>query len=73
MKQKITIIKNSQLKPHERVIKTHLRKIYAWIKSDGFINDPLIVDKNTNIVLDGHHRYLSLILLGVGSSPVYLC
>jgi len=72
MKQ-IKIIKNNLLREHERLIKPHLKRLYNQIKKDGYVNNPIIVDKNTMIILDGHHRFNALKLLGMSSSPVYLC
>ena len=71
--RQIKIIKNNLLKEHERVIKTHLMELYIQIKKDEYIDDPIIVDKNTMIILDGHHRYNALKLLGLSCSPVCLC
>lgn len=69
----IKIIKNNLLKKHEQIINSHLKMLYITIKKDGYINNPIIVDKNTMIILDGHHRYNVLKLLGLSSSPVCLC
>lgn len=70
---KIKLIKNSLLKQHEKIRKNHLKKLLKEITSDGFLDNPIIVDKNTMIILDGHHRFNVLNLLGLSSSPVYLC
>jgi len=48
------------LKEHEEVSLDHLIQLKQEIKKDGFLKDPIIVDKNTNIILDGHHRFNSL-------------
>ncbi|PIY69067.1 hypothetical protein COY90_02555 [Candidatus Roizmanbacteria bacterium CG_4_10_14_0_8_um_filter_39_9] len=69
----ISIINNKLLKEHEQIIPGHLDELYQKIKNDGYISAPLIVDKNTLIILDGHHRFNVLKLLGMSSSPVYLC
>jgi len=73
MKTKIKIIKNNLIRQHERIRKNHLRKLAKEIKSDDYINNPTIVDKNTMIILDGHHRFNAIKFLGLTSSPVYLC
>ncbi|MCK5591201.1 MAG: ParB N-terminal domain-containing protein [Candidatus Pacebacteria bacterium] len=72
MKTKYTIIKNNLIKEHEEINKEHLQKLLAEIKQDGFINDPIIVDKNTMILLDGHHRLNVVKILGLTLVPVYL-
>lgn len=67
------LINNNQLKEHELVNIDHLVEVYKGIKLSGFVRDPLIVDQHTFIILDGHHRFHALKLLGLSSSPVYLC
>ncbi len=48
------------LKPHEETCPIHLQNLRDEIKKDGCVKDPIIVDKNTMVILDGHHRYNSL-------------
>jgi len=54
------IIKLEELKEHEEVSLDHLTQIKQEIERDGFLKNPIIVDKNTKIILDGHHRFNSL-------------
>lgn len=60
------------LKPHERIIDCHLAKLTAQIEKDGFISEPVIVDRNTIVILDGHHRFNVLKNLGLKFCPVCL-
>jgi len=69
---KIKIIKNNLIKQHEQIRKSHLFDLIKEIKHDGFIRNPIIVDKNTMIILDGHHRFNAIKSIGLTSSPVYL-
>ncbi len=39
---------------------------------DGVVRDPLVVDRNTMIILDAHHRSNVLECMGVAYVPVYL-
>ncbi|MFA5747099.1 MAG: ParB N-terminal domain-containing protein [Candidatus Paceibacterota bacterium] len=73
MKIQIEIVENGSIKEHELIRKAHLRKLIKEIKKDGFINNPIIVDRNTRIILDGHHRFNAIKFLGLALSPVYLC
>ena len=52
------------MKNHEEVSLEHLIQLKREIQKDGFLKNPIIVDKNMNIILDGHHRYQSLRELG---------
>jgi hypothetical protein len=60
------------LKQHEEINDGHLEELLAQIKSDGCIKDPIIVDKNTMVILDGHHRFNSMKSLGLRLCPVCL-
>lgn len=70
--KKISIIKNALLKQHERIDQKHLKEVYLGIKKSGFVRDPIIVDKNTKVILDGHHRYNALKMLGLSKVPAFL-
>ena len=69
---KIYLINNQKLKPHEQIRKSYLAKLVWQIKRDGLIKKPIIVDRKTLVILDGHHRYNSSKLLGWVSTPAYL-
>lgn len=73
MKTNINIIKNNILRQHEHIRIAHVKKLMREMRRDGYIDNPIIVDRNTMIILDGHHRFHALTLLGLSSSPVYLC
>ena len=73
MKTKFEIVKNSFLKEHEMVREGHLKELIKEIAKDGYISDPIIVDINTKIILDGHHRFNAIKFLGLALAPVYLC
>ena len=71
MKQKITLVQSILLKQHEQICQKHLIELLNQIKTDGYISDPIIVDQNTMIILDGHHRFNAIKLLGLTAVPVY--
>jgi len=60
------------LKPHEEICPVHLRNLQNEIKKDGCVRDPIIVDKNTMVILDGHHRWNLLLSLGAEFCPCCL-
>ncbi len=68
----IKIIDIDLLKPHEMIVECHLLKLAEEIKRDGLIKDPIIVDRNTMIILDGHHRFNALKRMGMNFCPVCL-
>ena len=59
-------------KPHEKIMPGHLAELMAQIKKDGFISEPIIADRATMVILDGHHRFNILKTLGLNLCPVCL-
>lgn len=68
----IKIIDINLLKPHEEIISCHLTMLMKQIKSDGFISSPIAVDRQTMVILDGHHRYNILKIMKMKICPVCL-
>lgn len=62
-------IRLNELNPHEKVIQNNLKKVIDMILSDQVLKKPIIVDKNTNVILDGHHRYEAFKVLGERRIP----
>lgn len=69
---KIYLISNQKLKPHEQIRKHYLIKLARQIGRDGLIKKPIIVDRKTMVILDGHHRFNSSKILGWQSIPAFL-
>lgn len=70
MNKAITLVASTRLRVHERINEAHLQKLLKQIERDGFIDEPLIVDENTLIILDGHHRFTAAQRLGLKLLPV---
>ncbi len=70
-KMRKTHVKVSLLRPHERTDSRNLRKIHAEVSKAKAVY-PLLVDKKTLVVLDGHHRLATLQKLKVDKAPVIL-
>jgi L-serine kinase (ADP) len=49
-----------KLIPHEQVIPSLLDSVQRDMRETGYQRDPIIIDKNTNMVLDGMHRHAAL-------------
>jgi L-serine kinase (ADP) len=63
------VLKISDLLAHEKVDDAHLSNLCKQISSDRVLKKPILVDENTNIVLDGHHRLEALRVLGYTKIP----
>lgn len=68
----ITIIDLKKLKGHEEINSENLNILKNKIKSDGILKMPIVIDKKTYVVLDGHHRLEALKELGYKRIPVKL-
>ena len=56
MKIKVFTIQLKKLKQHESVDDQHLQKLKSKIEKDAVFKEPIIVDKEHLVILDGHHR-----------------
>jgi ParB-like chromosome segregation protein Spo0J len=59
-----------KLRQHEEVDPAHLRELKEEIKSDKILKLAIVVDLNTNVILDGEHRFSALKELGCKKIPV---
>lgn len=62
----IDIAPIDELYIHEEVVESNLISLIKSLKTSGFQRDPIIVDKNSGVILDGMHRYSALKRLGMG-------
>jgi len=62
-------IEIKKIRDHEAVDEDHLEEIKARICHSGIFKEPIVVDKKTLVVLDGHHRLNSCRRLGFKKIP----
>jgi len=68
----LKLVELSSLRPIEKVMPTHLQYITNLIEQTGYINKPLIIENQNNIILDGSHRYAYLKSFGYKYAPVII-
>ncbi len=66
----ITVLPNERLQLHEHVVGDHVDRLVDAIERDGELRDPIIVDRETGVILDGMHRFTVLERLGYEAIPV---
>ena len=66
---KIIFLNPVQLKPHEQISFFKLVFVFMKIIIDGKFTKPILVDENTNTILDGHHRVAVAKLLKLRKIP----
>jgi len=60
----LALTKISELKEHEEIDPFHLEELKNELVQDGYQRDPIIIDANHRVILDGHHRVKILKTLG---------
>jgi len=65
----VTLIELKQLRAHEEVNLRHLKELKKEIESDRILKFAIAVDKDTNIILDGNHRFNVFKELGCKEIP----
>ncbi len=66
------IVNVTGLVPHEQIIEDHLQELLETIWRDGVLRQPVIVDRASMVILDGHHRVSVMRRLSCPLIPAYL-
>ena len=62
---KYKLMSLNSLLPHEEVETNSLSTLEDKIKSDQIFTTPIIVDKKSRLIIDGHHRFHAIKRLGL--------
>ena len=68
----IALLNIEDLKDHEQINESYLAELTRKIKEDKELKIPIVVDKHSNVVLDGHHRFYALQKLGCKRIPAFV-
>ena len=60
------------LRPHEEIQPERVEALREKLQSQGFIHKPILVDRASGTILDGHHRYTASLELGLTRMPALL-
>lgn len=66
------MVELEELKPHEEVIEEVVQALSKEIRDTRVVHDPLMVDQDDHVILDGMHRYNSLKELNCRFAPCCL-
>lgn len=72
MNVNVRLVPIKNIKQHEQLLFKNLRKVKAQIIKTKLFKVPIIIDKKTLIVLDGHHRLNSCKQIGLNKIPCIL-
>jgi len=70
MSEEIELIEVKNLKPAEYIDLREVLLLYAKILNTGVVSRPVLIDGETNVILDGHDLFYSLDLLSAIKIPV---
>jgi len=69
-KNQLRLIEIHKLKQHEKINKVNYNELLKKIQTNGYVA-PIVVDKKTLIILDGHHRCAVLKAMAFTTIPVH--
>jgi L-serine kinase (ADP) len=61
----------NELFPHEEVNETRVKEIIDSMTQNDLFTKPIIVDRMTKLIIDGHHRYNAAISIGLKRVPTF--
>ena len=67
----IFMVKRETLKDHEEVIPSNLEKRVSKMMNKGFYK-PIVIDNDSKVILDGHHKWTAAKLLDLDLVPVII-
>ena len=65
------MVERETLKDHEEVIPSNLEKRVSKMMSKGFYK-PIVIDNDSKVILDGHHKWTAAKLLDLDLVPVII-
>lgn len=72
MSYPLALIDLNELLRHEEVVPQHVLELIRDIAVDGELHQPVVIDRHSLVILDGHHRAEALRRLGCALVPAYL-
>ncbi|RSN79050.1 MAG: transcriptional regulator [Thermoproteota archaeon] len=68
----VFLVPLSCLLPHEHVRSYRAREIKRNIEESAVFKRPIVVDRETGTILDGHHRFTAAKIVGLTRIPAFL-
>ena len=65
------MVERDSLRGHEEVIPSNLEKRVSKMTNKGFYK-PIVIDNDSKVILDGHHKWTAAKLLGLDLVPVII-
>ncbi|HAT03468.1 MAG TPA: transcriptional regulator [Candidatus Magasanikbacteria bacterium] len=72
MNKHVVLLEIQDLKTHEKTSTKRVKEVVELIRKKGEFVKPIVVEKDTHVILDGHHRVKALKKLGYTKVPCML-
>ncbi len=72
MQYRFELVDIEKLHSHEAVDEGSISEVVAALKHETTLKEPILVDDEHYVILDGHHRVEALRLMGCRRVPAYL-
>jgi hypothetical protein len=63
------LVEVARLRPHEHTLPWRVEEMVEKIQRNTYFHKPLLVDRSTMTILDGHHRHQASLRLGLRRVP----
>ncbi len=67
---KVDFINPAKMRAHETINENRLDELKGIIVRNGYVDYPVLLDRDFNVILDGHHRAAALQSLELDRAPV---
>ena len=71
MSAHFAIVPVEELHEHEQTDRRRVRAVAEEIRRSGSVDIPILVDRLSGVILDGHHRFQALLGLGARRVPAW--
>lgn len=65
----IEIVELAELRPHEQTLPERVETMTNKLQRNDFFHKPILIDRKTMTILDGHHRHQASLRLGLLRVP----
>jgi len=65
----IELVELAQLRPHEHTLPERVETMTDKLQRNDFFHKPILIDRRTMTILDGHHRHQASLRLGLLRVP----
>ena len=72
MTANFAILAVEDLHEHEQTDRRRVQAVAQAIRRTGIVDFPILVDRRSGVILDGHHRFQALVGLGARRVPAWL-